>query len=355
MTAVHAPSSTAVFPLIAEPHAYVAHTIDLLGDPAAREHWLKAFEDLTPGVTALAAASQPQSPDAGRRAAAASKEFLTILADCRRDPLAHGRPSVHRLCLLRYEVLVRHGFVDPYAAIKRRENQAALTMLADLLTEIDESPVDRRLQLLVHNAFAGNIFDLGCLGTIRMYESGQTNFHDVRSRLPPRPWCVDDLDLLLERWRGAPHRKAVVFVDNAGVDIVPMAREMLRRGTQVILAANSGPALNDVTHEELVELLGEVARLDPVVRSAMGSGQLQAIASGNASPEIDLSCISPALARASTDADLVVIQGMGRALETNYHARFKVDTLKLAMIKEPYVARVIGGRMYGVVCRFEPV
>jgi hypothetical protein len=34
--------------------------------------------------------------------------------------------------------------------------------------------------------------------------------------------------------------------------MVPFARELLRRGTRVILTANSDPALNDITHVELV-------------------------------------------------------------------------------------------------------
>ncbi len=44
--------------------------------------------------------------------------------------------------------------------------------------------------------------------------------------------------------------------DNAGTDVVlgmvPLARELLRRGTNVVLSANSTPALNDITHPELV-------------------------------------------------------------------------------------------------------
>jgi hypothetical protein len=44
--------------------------------------------------------------------------------------------------------------------------------------------------------------------------------------------------------------------DNAGTDVVlgmvPLVRELLRRGTNVVLSANSTPALNDITHPELV-------------------------------------------------------------------------------------------------------
>ena len=33
------------------------------------------------------------------------------------------------------------------------------------------------------------------------------------------------------------------------------------------------------------------------------------------------------------DADLVILEGMGRSIETNLNAQFRVDSLKLGMIK----------------------
>jgi damage-control phosphatase, subfamily II, stand-alone protein len=47
--------------------------------------------------------------------------------------------------------------------------------------------------------------------------------------------------------------------------------------------------------------------------------------------------VSPELAAAAADADLVVLEGMGRAIETNLNAHFTVDSLKLGMIKHPEV------------------
>jgi hypothetical protein len=46
------------------------------------------------------------------------------------------------------------------------------------------------------------------------------------------------------------------FVSCAGV--LPFAEEMLRRGSTVILCANSKPVLNDVTYAELILLLQQV-------------------------------------------------------------------------------------------------
>lgn len=54
---------------------------------------------------------------------------------------------------------------------------------------------------------------------------------------------MDDFDVFKERMLGAgdkkplPHKRALLFVDNSGADIVlgmlPLARELLRRGTEV--------------------------------------------------------------------------------------------------------------------------
>ena len=48
----------------------------------------------------------------------------------------------------------------------------------------------------------------------------QATFEATREALVARPWAVDHLDAILKRWRGAPHAKAIVFVDNAGSDFV---------------------------------------------------------------------------------------------------------------------------------------
>ena len=56
---------------------------------------------------------------------------------------------------------------------------------------------------------------------------------------------VDDFDIFKERMLGSkdkkphPHKRALLFVDNSGADVIlgmlPLARELLRRGTEVRL------------------------------------------------------------------------------------------------------------------------
>ena len=84
---------------------------------------------------------------------------------------------------------------------------------------------------------------------------------------------------------------------------------------------------------------------------------LEVVSTGTDLPMIDLSDVSDELNDASADADLVILEGMGRAVETNFDAKFKVDTLKLALIKDPTVAKKVSpdGQMFDCVCKYEPV
>ena len=80
--------------------------------------------------------------------------------------------------------------------------------------------------------------------------------------------------------------------------ILPLARELLKRGTAVILTANTQASLNDVTHDELVGLITQIAQFDPVIREAQLQKRLTLIASGNHAPLIDLSRVSAELVAA---------------------------------------------------------
>jgi len=348
---------TAVFPLIADPSSYTANTIDMIDDVDNREYWLNVFAEHTRGLRRRAIHADGRD-DAEQRADRFATAFDDRLKTLWCDPLAHGDLSIMLLCQMRQDLLAEHGFDDPYHPIKSQENDQALRLLPDLLNELDALQGEALLRRLIEDCFAGNIFDLGAASTIGLYESGNMDFHAVRDRLPDRPWCVDDFDTLAEVWSRNDHRKAVVFIDNAGADFVlgmiPLIRSLLQRSTDVVVTANSEPALNDVTYEELVPLIDRIARIDGTFADALDADQLTLVPSGNGLPVIDLSKVTGALADASKDADLLIIEGMGRALETNYHTRFTCDTLKLAMVKEQNVADHFGGKLYDVICRFEP-
>ena len=176
---------------------------------------------------------------------------------------------------------------------------------------------------------------------------------------------VDDLDALSARWASPkPHALAVLFCDNSGADFVlgmlPFARALLQRGGRVILAANSVASINDVTAEELNAFLPRAAAIDSDLAAALADGRLRVIASGSDLPVIDLRRISPELAAAAADADLVVLEGMGRGIESNLRAEFTREVLCLGMIKHAEVAlaqQTPGGPvppLFGCVCRYSP-
>ena len=74
--------------------------------------------------------------------------------------------------------------------------------------------------------------------------------------------------------------------------MVPLARELVMRGTEVILSANSIPAINDITAAELSPALNEISKVDPVIKRALIEGTLSVVASGNDLPVIDLRYVS---------------------------------------------------------------
>lgn len=151
---------------------------------------------------------------------------------------------------------------------------------------------------------------------------------------------MDDLDALLSHFasRPRPHSKAILFVDNAGPDVVlgmiPFARELLKRGTQVVLAANAAPSINDITAPELGPLLARASGADALLARCLAERALRVASSGNDLGVIDLSRVSREIAaEAEEGCDLVVLEGMGRAIETNLGAAFACDSAKLGMIK----------------------
>ena len=76
---------------------------------------------------------------------------------------------------------------------------------------------------------------------------------------------------------------------------------------------------------------------------------------GQGSPCLDLRRVPAALADATVGTDLVILEGMGRAVHTNLNASFSCPSLKLAMIKTHHLAeRLFHGKIYDCVCIYEP-
>ncbi|KAL4584933.1 hypothetical protein LXL04_009544 [Taraxacum kok-saghyz] len=382
---LHLVPSLEVFPLLADPKTYEPNTIDL-AEPNELQYWFTVLSEHLPDLVDKAVASEGGTDDARRRGDAFARAFSAHLARLMEEPAAYGKLGLANLLELREECLREFNFFDAYSTIKQRENEASLAVLPDLLMELDSMSEETRLLTLIEGVLAANIFDWGSRACVDLYHKGTIiEIYRMSRKKMQRPWRVDNFDAFKERMgfgdhKPPRHKRALLFVDNAGADVVlgmlPLARELLRRGTEVVLVANSLPALNDVTAMELPEIVAEAAKHCDILRGAAEAGgllmdamisiadsprekssttPLMVVENGCGSPCIDLRQVSSDLAALARDADLVILEGMGRSLHTNFNARFVCDSLKLAMVKNQRLAeKLIKGNIYDCVCRYEP-
>lgn len=339
----------AVFPLLKNPRAYKPCHTDLVADAAARAHWLGEFEHLIP-VQLDAARSVGIATE---KCDAAEKAWRAELARIRQQPNLYGRLDILLLDELRQRIMTAHGVVDEMRLVKQRENEATFPLLQNWLKEIDALDFRKRIERILHGMLAGNLFDMGVKSMAAEFASGSVPFARARERVPVRPWFCDDVEELLSRWGSGEWTKAIVFADNAGADatlgMLPLVRELLRSGLEVVITANSGPTWNDITIDELRQLLKRASTIDDIYQS----DALFNVPSGTSTPLIDLTNIGDELASAAQDADFIVIIGMGRGVESNWKSEFTRDCLRVCMLKDPHTAQSVGGREFDAVVRFE--
>eukprot|EP01023_Acetabularia_acetabulum_P061880 TRINITY_DN7530_c0_g1_i1.p1 TRINITY_DN7530_c0_g1~~TRINITY_DN7530_c0_g1_i1.p1 ORF type:complete len:370 (+),score=55.81 TRINITY_DN7530_c0_g1_i1:38-1147(+) len=359
-----------VFPQLKDEQNYVPYTFefrevqDSQGLPNV-EDWIDVFRRSIPSFVKAMKKDPSLSQDMRELGAIRFAEDFSAVCDTFvKDPSAAvdgfppGKLDCIKLCRIRDKIQHANGFSDPFKPVKEEENAKALQYLPVLLKEIDGvEDVKERMELVIKGVFAGNIFDLGAAHTSELFHNGDVVFQETRQKLQTRPWTIDDLNVTIDALTAPKYSKAILFVDNAGSDVVlgmlPFARELLRNNCKVVLSANESPNINDITHSELVQLMLTVQDIDPLIKQALDSGNLCCISSGNDLPVIDLRYVSPQLAAQAQDTDLVVLEGMGRSIETNLNAEFKCDSLCLGMIKHPEVAACLQGELYGCVCKFK--
>ncbi len=344
---------------LADPEHYEPFDWDLRADPADFAYWLGLFETFPANIERRLREDGLGGEDFDARWRAFREEYAAGIEARRRDPSAYAPLTTITLAEFRQSMIEAYGWPDPYAGVKRRENELAAAMYPAHVARIDGAPPDERWALLLKSLMAGNMFDLGAPETIEMYNRGEVRFAELLERVPDRPWFIDHTDRLLRRVRsGEPYRQVLFFVDNAGADIVlgviPLARELGRLGTRVVLAVNAVPALNDITIAELTPLLDRLAGGDAVLAELLERDRLAAIDSGNGTPLIDLSRVSDACDAAAAGSDLMVLQGMGRGMESNWRQTFTCDVWRVALIKDACVAKWLGAPLFEAVSRFDP-
>ncbi|TPX61188.1 pantothenate kinase [Powellomyces hirtus] len=362
------PTHLSAFPLLKNPTTYNPDTTDLSKSVPLQQYWIDLLDrnlaSLTSIVLQHGADNRPVmdgsavSTDSATRASSFETMYRDHLQRLRREPTAYGVLSVRSLLDLREQCLREMGFNDIFAAVKKVENEAAIASLPALLQRLDALPEDGRFDALIANVLAGNMYDWGSTSVQELLLKGELDFESAKGKVG-RPAEFDGTQKLKARMLDPmqlPYRKAMIFVDNSGADVVlgilPFARFLLTKNIYVILAANTSPSVNDVTAEELRALLGTVT--DPLISAAWTQGKLKVVATGMSGPCLDLRGVGEEVAASCHGVDLVVIEGMGRAIHTNYSADFKVDSLKIAVFKNPQVAKQLGAQMYDGMVLFQP-
>ncbi|CAA0827726.1 Uncharacterised conserved protein (UCP030210 [Striga hermonthica] len=276
--------------------------------------WINLFANSIPSFRERAE-SDDTVPDAAAKAEKFAHRYAEILEDLKKDPESHGGPpDCILLCQLREQVLREVGFRDIFKKVKDEENAKAISLFEGVVHLNDSIQNElERFENLLRGILAGNIFDLGSAQLAEIFAKDGMSFQASCQNLVPRPWVIDDLNKFILKWARRSWKKAVILVDNSGADIIlgilPFARELLRQGVQVVLAANDLPSINDVTYPELVEIIAKLKDENGKLLGVDISNLLIAN-SGNDLPVIDLTRVSQELAYLASDADLVIMEGM---------------------------------------------
>ncbi len=356
-------ASLSPFVLLADPQHYVACNWDLGADEPSRVHWVGFFKTHFQMMLKLALTelqSEGLSAEtATRNCLAAANELDGVLTAYAEDPRSTrwgGRVTILTLDRWRDAILRRYGIRDAFASLKRRENEGALPELAWVIFMHEALPTGiERCQSLIRGVFAGNIFDMGAEATSGRFLNGSVSFSSLLGEIKPRPWLIDDFDLLTQRWLSTEAnrwQKIVYFIDNAGGDFLlgalPLIRQWALEGREVVIAANERPSLNDMTVHDVFDLWPRIIAIAPELSA------VKIVSTGTGEPLIDLGSVSDDLNVAAAHADLVVLEGMGRGVESNLDAAFHCDVLNIAILKDHIIARRHGGTLYDCVCQFKP-
>jgi len=340
------------FCLLADPSTYVACNWNLCEDHEARAHWVGFFKRHLETILKLGVACSNAAPAAADRAGACREEYVDTFDRFQASPWRHEWVTILTLDAWRDGLLRKYGFDDSFLDLKNRENTAALPLLPQVCREIDSLTGEAQLRAVIEGVFAGNIFDMGAEATAKAYMHGGPDFFATRQKLPRRPWLVDQYDAFAANLMSKGYRKVVFFIDNAGSDFllgaVPMMRYLAMREAKIVLAANERPTLNDMTIHDVRTWWPRIVEAEPSLKDL----PIEKVSTGTGEPLIDLAAVSAELNTAAGDADLVVLEGMGRGVESNLDAAFACDALNLAMLKDEAVSKRVGGKLYDVICRF---
>lgn len=146
------------------------------------------------------------------------------------------------LSMVAYDLTSQHtGNHDPYRALKREQNMAALALEDSMRDRIRQS--DDPLETALHISAAGNVIDLGILHT------HEINIEKVIEEVLHEKFAVDHTKAL--KASVADCRDLLFLLDNAGEIVFDkLLIEELQKHTKVTAVVKGAPMINDVLMED---------------------------------------------------------------------------------------------------------
>jgi len=278
---------------------------------------IKAVSDCSLCLLKLALTSADAAGAPEELRLAAVRAALAALAE---DDFSRQPPAIARAVLDRvYPAL---GNPDPFARIKSDHNRKALELsdrwAPDYLAAAADA--DDRLERALRTALVGNGMDPATLPD----NSDPASFESWLKV----PWSIFDFAAFKDGI--APGRSLLYLCDNAGEIAFDrfLIRELLERGLKVTVSVKDGPALNDATLEDALEV-----GLDWVEG---GGGRARLISTGQATMGVDLPDAAPEWLEAFHGADLVLAKGQANLESLHDSGR---EVFFLTLVKCTHVAR----------------
>ena len=175
----------AVLCRLKDPELYRVSTWNLAVDPQVLRYWLDLFAGFPGRMEAHLREDGQAGADFDVRWFAFCTEYDAGMQAIGEQTDRTGDLRTIDLCRFRQALLERFGFLDPYAGVKRRENDLAAALYPRVIERIDKTPPANRWDLLLRGLLAGNMFDLGCPRRSRCITAGRST--SSRSSSSSRP------------------------------------------------------------------------------------------------------------------------------------------------------------------------
>jgi len=338
--------------------SYLPGLWDLSRDGEAKAYWIRTLKRNLQHMVDVY--SREASPKDRKRCKEAQTEYLEYLAEFESNPTPDSPRTVNALVEVRQDVFEKHGIPDPYKSLKDTENTAALAALDALdLPVPGEKPLPDGLRWAFSMIMAGNFFDMGSAEAREEHTGVSKALVGRALQITAKRWFRDDLQQLTSYLERGPRGNGtvVICIDNAGAEIVlgvtHLIRELASVGFAFTLVANESAALNDMTATETIELLRMAGNFEPEMASLAEASRLEVISSGSRTSGIDMTRVSTAFNESVGRAEVLIVIGQGRAIETNWKTRLSIPWARAAVVKDKLVARAVGCEVFDPLLTFE--